>query len=369
MADTTHQIQIQKFFLLKDKLDDRVQAAFRDQEARDLQFGIDWLSNMAATALDDGEEAIVYVASRSPSDFVACPMKLNSRKGYAHSLSTFYSSAYAPVIASRSPEILFAALFRHLAQVERVATVILSPIDIESPAFGIMKRSLGSAGWNGIHDFFCFGNWSHNLDNKLYSSYLASRPSQLKNTVARRTRQFLAEDRGRLELVTGGNLLEGAIEQFTSVYNSSWKQKEPYPDFIPELLRMSSARGWLRLGIASYDNKPIASQVWLVWAGTAYIFKLAYHQDFRQLSPGTVLTAYMMQHVIESDCVSRIDYLSGDDDYKRDWMSTRGEKHGIAAYNSGTLRGAGSFLGRTAKAMFKRLGSRFRVANNPTAAE
>ena len=36
----------------------------------------------------------------------------------------------------------------------------------------------------------------------------------------------------------------------------------------------------------------------------------------KQLSPGTVLTAYMMEQVIDKDRVSRIDFLSGDDEYK-----------------------------------------------------
>src|SRR5690606_22629144 len=130
--------------------------------------------------------------------------------------------------------------------------------------------------------------------------------------------------------------------------------EEPYPDFIPALLRLSASRGWLRLGIASYDNAPVASQVWLVCNGTAYIFKLAYDEHYKQLSPGTVLTAHMMRHVIEGDRIARIDYLSGDDRYKADWMSERGEQHGIAAYNPRSSRGLLMLLGHTFKRMVKK---------------
>lgn len=348
-------MHIEKVLLLKDRLDSVVRAAFSEYETRDLQQGIDWLSNMAATALDDGEEAVIYIARRSTSDFIACPIKLNLRSGHAQSLSTFYSSSYSPVVVSTSPEPLFLALFRHLARVDRIATLTLSPMDVDSPVFAIVRNALDQAGWRGVHDFFCFGNWIHDIDCATYQTYLASRPSQLRNTIARRTRQFLAAGRGRLELVTGGDALESAIEQFVGVYNASWKRTEPYPDFIPHLLRLSARRGWLRLGIASYDNRPVASQIWLVHAGTAYIFKLAYRQDYSQLSPGTVLTAYMMEYVIDHNAVSRIDYLSGDDSYKQDWMSARRERQGIAAYNARTLRGFGHFLGRAIYTLAKQL--------------
>lgn len=329
--------------------------AFSDHEKIHLQFGKDWLTNLASHALDEHENAVVFVALLTPDDFVACPLKLNSRNGDAHSLGTFYTSAYSPVTSSETPEALFIALFQHLARVEKITSITLSPMDIDSHVYNLLQNSLTQAGWKGIHSFFCFGNWVHQVGGASYQSYLASRPSQLRTTIARKTRQFLEAERGELRIVRGGDALENAIEQFITVYNCSWKQREPYPDFITHLLRLSASRGWLRLGIASFDNKPVASQIWLVWEDTAYIFKLAYHEDYKQRSPGTILTAFMMEHVINIDAVSRIDYLSGDDDYKKKWMSVRKEQHGIAAYNPWTLRGRAMLIDHTLKRLVKTL--------------
>ena len=89
--------------------------------------------------------------------------------------------------------------------------------------------------------------------------------------------------------------------------------------------------------------------------GTAYIFKLAYHEDYKGLSPGTVLTAHMMQRVIEEDGIARIDYLSGDDAYKADWMSVRKEQYGLAAYNPRTPAGLALLAGHTLKQLAKKL--------------
>jgi CelD/BcsL family acetyltransferase involved in cellulose biosynthesis len=61
------------------------------------------------------------------------------------------------------------------------------------------------------------------------------------------------------------------------------------------------------------------------------IFKLAYDERFAQLSAGSVLTSQLMRQVIDVDRVAVVDYLTGDDAYKRDWMSHRRERVGVRA--------------------------------------
>jgi hypothetical protein len=41
----------------------------------------------------------------------------------------------------------------------------------------------------------------------------------------------------------------------------------------------------------------------------------------------------MMQHVLDVDRVDEVDYLAGDEPYKREWMSTRRERRGVVAFN------------------------------------
>lgn len=328
--------------------------AFSEHERRHVQFGADWLVNLAAHALAPHERAVIYVARRTPGDFVALPLKRDARTGQAHALGNFYTSAYSPIIRSEAPGPLLADLFRHLAREEKATGVTLSPLHGSAPLAGQLASALSLAGWKAVHTYHCFGNWTHDCGGANYDAYLASRPARLQNTITRRTRQFLDEGRGELDVVTGGEKLEAAIESFVAVYNRSWKQEEPFPEFVPALLRLAAGRGWLRLGIARHEGTPIASQAWLVAGGTAYIFKLAHDEAFRRLSPGTVLTAHLMRHAIDTDGVQRIDFLSGDDDYKRDWMSARGNCSGIAAYNPATLRGLTMIAARSLRSLFRR---------------
>ncbi len=126
---------------------------------------------------------------------------------------------------------------------------------------------------------------------------------------------------------------------YKQVYARSWKQPEPYPDFMPGLIRLAAGRGWLRLGVAYKGTIPLAAQVWVVSYGKASIFKLAYDENFKSVSAGSLLTAELMRHVLDVDRVHEVDYLTGDDSYKSDWMKHRRERWGLKVFNPRSLDG------------------------------
>ncbi|MCB1843969.1 MAG: GNAT family N-acetyltransferase [Halioglobus sp.] len=360
LASQSKHISITRFDPLRDKPDAALLAAFQQFEGTHPQFGLDWLANLARTAIDQGDAAVIYVAQERGGALAALPLIVNRSSNEVKALSNFYTTAYSPVCTASAPLPLLTALLRHVVRSLRPANIHLSPMDGESMLFGSLQTALAASGWYGVHAYFCFANWSHCLENPNWHDYLTSRSSRTRNTVQRRTRKFLADARGELTIIQGEQGLDTAIEQFTTIYNSSWKRPEPYPQFMPELIRLAARNGWLRLGFATYDGQPVASQVWLVAGEVAYIFKLAYHPNYAGLSPGTVLSAHMMAHVIDKDGVRKIDYLSGDDAYKRDWMSRRIEQLGITAYNPRTARGAAALAGHWLKKGLKRLGLKTR---------
>ena len=153
--------------------------------------------------------------------------------------------------------------------------------------------------------------------------------------------------------------LEPAIAAFQEVYSASWKKPEPYPEFVPSLIRLLAAKGMLRLGIARLQGRPIAAQLWIAGQGKASIYKVAYHHAYASLSPGTVLTSYLLRHVIEQDRVREVDFLIGDDDYKKIWMSHRRERWGIVAFNPRTVIGCALLLKEVAGRMAKATGQKF----------
>jgi hypothetical protein len=126
-----------------------------------------------------------------------------------------------------------------------------------------------------------------------------------------------------------------AWSEYEDVYRASWKPTEGSPAFLRALAEQEGAAGTLRLGIARKDGRPIAAQFWLVENGIATIHKLAYREDAKPLSPGTLLSMTMFRHVIDVDRVEGIDFGLGDEPYKADWMDRREPVGRMTAYTCG----------------------------------
>jgi CelD/BcsL family acetyltransferase involved in cellulose biosynthesis len=127
--------------------------------------------------------------------------------------------------------------------------------------------------------------------------------------------------------------------QYEAIFADSWKGDEGAPEFLRALAEHHSKKGSLRLGFASYEGRPIAAQLWTVDHGHAIIHKLAYRDDSGQMSPGTLLSAAMFRHAIDTDKVKSISYGTGDDGYKRDWMDQRDQLYILEFFNPLSVTG------------------------------
>jgi CelD/BcsL family acetyltransferase involved in cellulose biosynthesis len=92
--------------------------------------------------------------------------------------------------------------------------------------------------------------------------------------------------------------------------------------------------GWSRLAVLYVKGQPVAVQLWFVLRGKASIFRLAYNEAWKQYSPGSILTSSLMEYVIDTDKVEEIDFLTGNDAYKQDWMSDRRECFALSCVKS-----------------------------------
>jgi CelD/BcsL family acetyltransferase involved in cellulose biosynthesis len=105
----------------------------------------------------------------------------------------------------------------------------------------------------------------------------------------------------------------------------------------------------LRLGIARAEGEPIAAQMWTVEGGTAWIHKLAHTEASKPLSPGTTLSAALFEQVIDRDGVSLVDFGTGDDPYKRDWMEQVRPRFRLEMYRPGWPGNWSAIVKRTAR--------------------
>lgn len=244
--------------------------------------------------------------------------------------------------------------------------ISIGPLDPLSGLYGAMATALQNAGFL-VRSSFRFGNWRETVESRSFDEYLRDRPSALRNTLRRRKQSLLRSAKVRLEIITDEFGLGAGLPAYESVYRASWKDDESFPAFMPGLLRAAAKSGCLRLGILHVDDVPAAAQIWINSGRSATIYKLAYDERFKSFSVGSLLTEHMMRHSIDVDRVHEVDFGSGDDAYKKDWMSTRRERWDLFAYNTATPRGMLAIVSSGGRAAARAVAARIRSLRPATA--
>ena len=344
--------------------------ALLDQHARQtLQFSAAWFANLEATVFP-GHPGVCHFVLRTEGKVAAVlpllvtPGRLSHR---AQALGNYYTCLYEPALADDVDATQLGLLFKAVRRYKGgISTLTLAPMSLEGRAFTLVEQALAAAGFK-TERYFCFGNW-HLQAPPTWAAYLAGREGKLRSTI-KRMAQKLAAEQAQIEILTEPADLERGIAAYHAVYAKSWKVPEPSADFMPGLMRLCGAAGALRLGLVWLHGQPIAAQLWMVHGGRAEVYKLAYDEAFKGYSPGTVLTARLMQHVMEHDKVTEVDYLLGDDAYKTSWMSHRRERWGLVAYNQRSLTGMVLWHGAQLKRLVKPWVLRLRAAVSRSTAD
>jgi CelD/BcsL family acetyltransferase involved in cellulose biosynthesis len=294
-----------------------------------------WWDVVLAHAIPAGARARLLLIRRDGEAKALFPMLLDPPNGGLRALTTAYTCLYEPLIvpdrADRS--IIFATFARFCRS---FATTRLDALDQAVAAdIALGARASGLA----VARFDHFGNWHEDVAGLDWANWLARRPGAPRETIRRRTRRGERLAGARFELFDNKNDLASGITAFETVYGRSWKEPEPYPSFNPAQIRAAAFLGLARLGVWWIDATPAAAQFWIVEQGRATVLKLAHDEAFKVHSPGTVLTAWMIRHMIEQEHVTELDFGRGDDAYKQSWVACRRQRTGLLLINPRHPRG------------------------------
>ncbi|HEY6869191.1 MAG TPA: GNAT family N-acetyltransferase [Novosphingobium sp.] len=225
-------------------------------------------------------------------------------------LANWYTFRWRPLVTPGvDPAPLFEAAARALAA--RCWRVTLPSLPEEDRTATLLTAAFRRCGWItrcASHD----SNHILHIGGRTYQDYQAGLPGRLRTTLKRKS--------GHVSCTVHDHFADDIWAVYQEIYQDSWKPEEGSPDFLRAFARAEGAAGRLRLGLATIDGQPVAAQFWTVEGGTAFIHKLAHRASARTHSPGTVLSAALFEHVIDSDLVDLIDFGTGDDPYKQDWM-------------------------------------------------
>jgi Acetyltransferase (GNAT) domain len=257
-------------------------------------------------------------------------------------LANWYTIAFRPIFAggpddARKLMMLTAIAKRILSTRDAPQHISLSPVPQADGSSPLLAKAFKRAGWL-VFTSQISTSWTANVSGLSFEEYWAARPGQLRSTYKRKN------GKADFDVTIYDTFDETAWEEFESVYSDSWKPEEGAPAFLRETAIFEAAAGCLRLGICRLEGVAVAAQYWTVEGGTAYIHKLAHRENTRELSPGTVLSTALFRHVIDQDKVDVIDFGTGDEAYKADWMDASAPLDRIDAFNPvriGGLLGAG----------------------------
>ncbi len=300
----------------------------------------DWFENLAANCLQEAEKAEVLACDGVVMPLRTRSIRLGPLSGIAsRGLSNFYSCCFAPLGIS-SAEGAFpatASLGRHLRN-RGIATLWFDALD-ETPK-ETLAAGLKHSGWL-VEPFPQFGNWYIATENLDFETYWRSRPGALRNTGLRRHRALIERGDGRILCFADRDDTEAAVDAYESVYARSWQPNEPFPGYIPGLIRRGLAAQEVQVWCLFVKEIPVAAQIWVRRHGNATIFKLAYDQDWGKQSAGTILTMAAIRTALTDKSLKEIDFGWGDDAYKQEWLPNRRQRYGISAYNPRSVVGLG----------------------------
>lgn len=292
-------------------------------------FSRPWFENLLRNAPEDCHGILLACVVEGDELLALLPLKKKS-DAHWYALTNLYSSLYTLLLANNRQQEVVEYLVQGLIQLQ-FSSLRLDPVATDDPNLQQFQQAMEASGI-ACQRTFRFYNWIHRTHGETFEDYLAARPTRVRNTLARKARKLEREYGYSIRLFVD-NELPLALADYTAVYHRSWKANELYGDFIDGLARSLSQPGWLRLAILYVDEKPVAAQFWFVVHGKASIFKLVYDEQWRQYSPGSILTSYLMKHVIDIDKVEEIDFLTGNDAYKQEWMSERRERSTLYCIN------------------------------------
>lgn len=259
-----------------------------------------------------GLRPLLAVASDGAARAVLPLQRIMGRAGRLEALGNWYSFTVKPLLTK---DALGPGLLRAIARdlKARAWRVTLAPLPDEDGSALLLQEAFRTAGWQ-VWRKQCDVNHVLEVAGRSYAQFLDGRPGPLRTTLKRKA--------GKVQVRLLRSYDPAAWADYQTVYAASWKPTEGSPAFLRAFAEQEGMAGRLRLAVAYAEDRPIAAQFWTVEHSTAFIHKLAHIDEAKPLSPGTTLSAALFEEVIDRDKVALVDFGTGDDRYKHDWMET-----------------------------------------------
>lgn len=281
----------------------------------------EWYALLAKT----GVPPFIATASNGKRDAV---LALTDSKGHLSPLRNWYSftwKAFAP--EGEVGDQMLGEIAKQLKG--RAHRVTLEPVPEEDGSATRLSEAFTNAGWR-VEVTQCDTNHVLCVGGRSFDEYWSARPGRLRTTLKRKAQKV------GTQIVSHFDGERWSV--FEDIYKASWKPDEDQPAMLREFAQQEGEARRLRLGVAWEGETPVAAQFWTVENDTAYIHKLAHLESAKKLSAGTTLSAALFRTVIDEDRVDVVDFGTGTQTYKSDWMETTRPRYKIDCFNMSSAR-------------------------------
>lgn len=113
-------------------------------------------------------------------------------------------------------------------------------------------------------------------------------------------------------------IFEIGLKGWKHKINNAISSTEENKRFYTQLSETMSSLGWLNIWLLSLNEKPIAFEYHIRHKNTIHGLIADYDEDYRELSPGSILDFNIMQHIFNNE-KCEYDLGSGNSFYKMNW--------------------------------------------------
>lgn len=165
--------------------------------------------------------------------------------------------------------------------------------------------------------------------------------SKQRNTIKRKVRIFAEKGEAKVVQYNDPGEIQMALDIAFKVSRSSWKGKngtdmsasQSSKSFYTDITNYFAKLNQVKIWILKLQDNPVAVQYQLFSDNKIYMLIIDFCEEYKKLSPGTVLMYHILQKYHDEDEVNEFDFCGDAHDYKLKWATHVREHKSLQIFN------------------------------------
>ncbi len=174
-----------------------------------------------------------------------------------------------------------------------------------------------------------------------WEGFLSSKPRKFRKVLRNKLNRIKRLGSISIERLTDEKEVQHRLKDIFLVSGKSWKHRMGTAitdsicstTFYEEASRTMARKGWVQLWLMRDGNRPIAFEYHIKYRGTSYPIRADYDDDYRALSPGSVLEYHILKELFNDPTVKQYNSCGHTYQYLLNWTSELREHVTLQVFN------------------------------------